>query len=279
MDTISTGSTIGFAYELYEKGILSKGDTDGLELTYGNPASMISLIKKISSREGFGNILAEGTRRAAEIIGKGAEYYAMQVKGLEMAAYEPGGLKATGFGYATSNIGASHGNGSLAFQEWGAPVPRAVDRFVEENKADIVIYNQHQSALNEVGVCCVFVRDWGNWVPRLFGKMLAAATGINEFDDWNYLCKVGERIVNLDHAFNVRDGFDRRHDTLPQRVRTEPLHSGNAPGEGQTVRTLDKFLDEYYRLRGWTSNGIPTSEKLDELGLSFAIKDMEAFLK
>ena len=79
----------------------------------------------------------------------------MQVKGLEMAAYELRGLKATGFGYATSNIGASHGNGSLAFQEWGAPVPRAVDRFVEENQADIVIYNQHQSALNEVGVCCV----------------------------------------------------------------------------------------------------------------------------
>jgi len=276
MDTISTGNTIGFAYELYEKGIITGGDTDGLELTYGNHQAMIEMIKKIARREGFGNILAEGTRRAAEIIGKGADYYAMQSKGLEMAAYEPRGLKATGFGYATSNIGASHGNGSLAFQEWGAPVPRAVDRFVEEGKADIVIFNQNNSALNEVGIICVFVRD--AWAPKLFGRMLAAATGIEEFADNQYLSRVGDRIVNLDHAFNVRDGFDRRHDTLPKRVQCEPLHTLGAPGEGQMVRTLDKFLDEYYRMRGWTQNGIPTPAKLKSLGLDFAIKDMEPFL-
>ena len=276
MDTISTGSTIGFAYELYEKGILTRGDTDGLELTYGNHAAMVELVRKIGRREGFGNILAEGTRRAAEIIGRGSDYYTMQVKGLEMAAYEPRGLKATGFGYATSNIGASHGNGSLAFQEWGSPVPRAVDRFTEDDKADIVIFNQNQSALNEVGVICVFIRDM--WAPKLFGKMLAAATGIREFADPAYLARVGDRIVNLDHAFNVRDGFDRRHDTLPKRVQTEPLHTIDAPGEGQMVRSLEKFLDDYYQLRGWTRNGIPTREKLQSLNLGFAIKDMEPFL-
>ncbi len=276
MDTITTGSTIGFAYELYEKGILTRGDTDGLELTYGNHAAMVELVKKIGKREGFGNILAEGSRRAAEIIGKGSDYYAMQTKGLEMAAYEPRALKATGFGYATSNIGASHGNGSLAFQEFGSPVPRAVDRFAEDNKADIVIFNQNNSALNEVGVICVFIRDV--WAQKLFGKMMAAATGIEEFADWGYLSQVGDRIVNLDHAFNVRDGFDRRHDTLPKRVQTEPLHTLGAPGEGQMVRTLDKFLDEYYRLRGWNNNGIPKPEKFRELGLDFAIKDMEPFL-
>jgi aldehyde:ferredoxin oxidoreductase len=277
MDTISTGSTIGFAYELYEKGILTRGDTDGLELTYGNHAAMVELIKKIGRREGFGNILAEGSRRAAELIGKGSEYYSMSTKGLEMAAYEPRGLKATGFGYATSNIGASHGNGSLAFQEWGVPVPRAVDRFTEDGKADIVIYNQNNSALNEVGIICVFIRD--SWAPRLFGRMLAAATGFREFAEPGYLSAVGERIVNLDHAFNVRDGFDRRQDTLPARVQTEPLHTLGAPGEGQIVLTLDKFLDEYYRLRGWTSRGIPTSEKLASLGLNFAIKEMAAYLQ
>jgi aldehyde:ferredoxin oxidoreductase len=83
--------------------------------------------------------------------------------------------------------------------------------------------------------------------------------------------------VNLDHAFNVRDGFDRRHDTLPKRVQTEPLHTLGAPGEGQMVKTLEKFLDEYYKLRGWNNNGIPTREKFQELGLNFAIKDMEPF--
>jgi aldehyde:ferredoxin oxidoreductase len=276
LDTISTGGCIGFAYELYEKGILTKDDTDGLELTYGNHAAMVTLIKKIGQREGFGDILAEGTMRAAHRIGKGAETFAMQSKGLELAGYEPRALKATGFGYATSNIGGSHGNGSLAFQEWGMPVPRTVDRFAEEGKADIVIFNQNNAGL-EVGIVCAFSHEWGDWYRRLFNKMLRSATGIEEFADWGYLSKVGERVWNLDRAFNVRDGFDRRHDTLPQRFQNEPLHTRKALGEGQMVRTLDKFLDEYYQLRGWTEAGIPSREKLEGLGLSYTVKDMEPF--
>ena len=275
MDTISTGNCIGFAYELYEKGILTKADTDGLELSYGDPAPMITLIKKIGRREGFGDVLAEGTMRAASRIGRGAEAYAMQVKGLELPGYEPRGLKATGFGYATSNIGGSHGNGSLAFQEWGMPVPRAVDRFTEEGKADIVIYNQNQSALSEVGCVCAFAHDWGDWYPRLFGKMLVAATGIQEFADFGYLLRAGERIVNVERAFNARDGFNRAHDKLPKRFQTEPLHTHGAQGDGQVVREMEKFLDEYYRLRGWTNYGIPSPEKLQELGLDYIVKDME----
>lgn len=278
LDTISTGGSIGFAYELYEKGIITKADTDGLELTYGNHAVMMELIKKIARREGFGDVLAEGTKRAAEHIGKGAEAYAMQVKGMEMGGYEPRGLKATGFGMATSNIGGSHGNGSIAFQEWGAPVPRAVDRFTEDDKADLVIYNQDECALNETGCVCVFSNSWGGWFPRLFGRMLVAATGLEEFADWGYLMKAGARMVNLERAFNVRDGFDRRHDTLPKRFQTEPLHTRRAQGEGQMVRKLDEFLDDYYRLRGWTQNGIPSREKLEELGLGYVVKDMEPFL-
>ncbi|MBN2060186.1 MAG: ABC transporter ATP-binding protein, partial [Deltaproteobacteria bacterium] len=275
MDTISTGGSIGFAYELYEKGILTKSDTDGLELTYGNHAAMITLITKIANREGFGDILADGTLGAARKIGKGAEAYAMQVKGLEMAGYEPRGLKATGFGYATSTIGASHTNGSLAFQEWGMPVPRAVDRFSEEGKADIVIFNQNQSALAEIGVLCSFSRGWGDWHRRLYGEMLAAATGIKEFSDGRYLALIAERIVNLERAYNVRAGFSRRQDTLPRRFITEPLHTGSARGEGEMVRALDKFLDEYYELRGWTDNGIPSRSKLENLELYSEIKDME----
>jgi aldehyde:ferredoxin oxidoreductase len=158
------------------------------------------------------------------------------------------------------------------------PVPRAVDRFTEEEKADIVIFNQNNSGL-EVGIICAFAHEWGGWHSRLFNKMLEAATGIKEFADWNYLRKAGERIVNLDRAFNVRDGFDRKHDTLPQRFQSEPLHTGKAPGEGEMVRTLDKFLDEYYRLRGWTNTGIPSREKLEELGLGYVVKDIEPFWK
>jgi aldehyde:ferredoxin oxidoreductase len=94
---------------------------------------------------------------------------------------------------------------------------------------------------------------------------------------WDYLNKAGERAWNLDRAFNVRDGFDRRHDTLPQRVQTEPLQTGKADGEGQIVRALETFLDEYYWLRGWTEAGIPSREKLQELGLEYVVKDIEPF--
>ena len=278
MDTISTGNTIGFAYELYEKGIITKADTDGLELTYGNHAAMVELVRKIGYREGFGDILAEGTVRAAKKIGKGAEAYTMQSKGLEFPAYEPRGLKATGFGYATSTIGGSHGNGSLAFQEWGTVGSGAVDRFAEDGKAEIVIGNQNGAGM-EVGIVCAFAFSCGNWYGTLFPRMLVAATGIEEFGDWGYIRQVGERVWNLDRAFNAREGIDRRHDTLPQRFQTEPLHVTDAEGEGSVVRDLEGFLDEYYRLRGWSQNGIPGREKLKELGLEYVIKDMEPFLK
>lgn len=273
LDSISTGGTIGFAFELYERGIITKKDTDGLELVYGNHGAFIELIEKIAKREGFGNILAEGTKRAASLIGKGAERYAMQVKGLEIAGYEPRGLKATGFGYATSNIGGSHSNGSLAFQEWGMPIPRAVNRFEEEGKADIVIYNQHNSALGETGIVCAFAHAWGEWYRKLYPEMLFSITGIEEFRDWAYLRKVGERIWNLDRVFNVREGFSRKDDTLPSRFLEEPLHTIDAEGEGEMIRSLDRFLDEYYELRGWTKEGIPTKEKLMELDLESLLKD------
>lgn len=278
LDTISTGNTIGFAYELYERGIITNSDTDGLELTYGNHAAMISLIRKIATREGFGDVLAEGTVRAAQHIGKGAEAYAMQSKGLEFPAYEPRGLKATGFGYATSTIGGSHGNGSLAFQEWGTVGSGALDRFTEEGKASVVIGNQNGAGM-EVGIVCAFMMSCGDWYGKLFARMLAAVTGIEEFSDMSYLRRAGERIWNLDRAFNARDGFDRRHDTLPLRIQTEPLHVIDAEGEGSVVKDLDAFLDEYYRLRGWSENGIPLPEKLQELGLGYVVKDMEPFLK
>ncbi len=276
MDTISTGGSIGFAYELYERGILTKRETDGLDLVYGNHSAMIDLVNKIARREGFGSVLAEGSARAAQIIGKGAEAYAMQVKGVELAGYEPRGLKATGFGYATSSIGGTHGNGSLAFQEWGMPVPRAVDRFAEEDKADIVIFNQNGSAFREIGILCSFSGGWGDWSRRLFPAMLKAATGIEEFGDMRYLGAVSERIINLERAFNVRHGMNRSHDTLPERFLTEPLHTGTAPGEGQMIMGLDNFLDDYYRLRGWSPDGIPTRGKLEQLGLGWLAKDLWA---
>ena len=275
MDTISTGSTIGFAFELFEKGILTKKDCDGLDLKYGNHEAMISLIKKIAAREGIGNLLAEGSLRAAASIGKGSEAYSIQVKGLELPAYEPRGAKAQGYNYATASIGASHCYGYAAQEVFGAPFPRAVDRFSEVDKADIVIFNQDGAARAEVGIVCTFAAGWG-WVPDIFGKMLAASRGIEQLADPKHLATVGERIFNLERAFNVREGLGRKDDTLPKRMLTEPLHVEGAPGEGQIVTQQDEFLDNYYKLRGWTKDGVPTAKKLNDMGLGFAAKDLKA---
>jgi len=247
LDTISTGNCIGFAYELYEKGIIDREDTDGLELVYGNHSAMISLIKKIASREGLGNLLAEGTMRAAAEIGHGAEDCAIHVKGLELPGYEPRGAKSHGFNYATSNIGGSHCYGYAGQEIFGTTVPRAINRFAEAENADIVVYNQHVTAMSEVGIVCGFARAWG-WFPQIFSKMLVAATGVEEFGHEDYLWKVGERIVNLERAFNVREGFGREQDRLPKRMLTEPLHTKGAPGEGQMVREMEEFLDRYYQI-------------------------------
>ncbi len=274
IDTISTGNTIGFAYELYEKGLLTKKDTDGLELKYGNHKAMVELVKKIARREGIGDLLAEGTIRVAEKIGKGAEFFAINAKGLELPAYEPRGSKSLGFNYATSNIGGSHSYGYATQEVFGASFPRRVDRFAEEENADIVIFNQNNVAVGELGIACAFSRGW---FPQVYDKLLIAATGIDKIAERGYLVRVGERIVNLERAFIVREGFRRKQDTLPQRMLSEPLHTRGAPGEGQMIRNLDKFLDRYYELRGWTPEGIPSAEKLNELGLNYAAKDMAQY--
>jgi aldehyde:ferredoxin oxidoreductase len=271
LDTISTGNSIGFAYELYERGIIDRKDADGLELAYGDHQTMVKLIEKIAMREGFGDILAEGTVRAASKIGRGAEACAIHAKGMELPAYEPRGAKSQGFNYATSNIGGSHCYGYAGQEVFGIPVPRPVNRFAEVENADIVIYNQNATAMGELGIVCSFARAWG-WFPQVYGKLLAAATGVERFIDPGYLIKVGERIVNLERAFNVREGFGRKDDRLPDRILKEPLHTHGAPGEGEMVREMEKFLDRYYELRGWTEKGVPTATKLDELGLGQIVK-------
>ena len=273
LDTISAGNSVGFAFELYEKGIITKADTDRLELTYGNHAAMVKLIKKIALREGFGNILAEGTMRAAVAIGKGAEHYAIHVKGLELPAYEPRGAKTMGYNYATASIGASHCYGYGSQDVFGAILPRPSDRFAEEENADLVVFNQDAAAWKETGIACTFSSGWG-WVDSHFGKLLAASRGIEEIADMKHLLKTAKRIITLERAFNVQEGKGRKDDTLPQRMLTEPLHTNGAPGEGETVRRQDRFLDKYYKLRGWTKEGIPSAEELENLGISYVAKDI-----
>ncbi len=275
IDTISAGNCVAFAYELYERGIIDRSDTDGIELVYGDHQTMVKLIRKIGLREGFGSILAEGTVRASRVIGRGAEAYAIHAKGMELPAYEPRGAKSQGFNYATSNIGGSHCYGYAAQEVFGVPFPRPINRFEEAKNADIVIGNQDSAATGEVGIICNFSRGWG-WFPANFGGLLAVATGIEASADPVFLRKLGERIVNVERAFNVREGFGRADDRLPSRILNEPLHTLGAPGEGEIVREMEEFLDRYYELRGWTGNGAPTPGKLTELGLTELTKNMPA---
>jgi aldehyde:ferredoxin oxidoreductase len=152
-------------------------------------------------------------------------------------------------------------------------MPRPVNRFAETENADIVIANQNGTAMGEVGIVCSFARAWG-WFPQVYGKLLAASTGVDRFAEIGNLAKTGERIVNLERAFNAREGFGRRDDTLPSRMLNEPLHTYDAPGEGEMVREREKFLDRYYELRGWSAQGVPTAAKLKELGLEEITSDL-----
>ncbi len=264
MDSISCGVTLGLAYELFEKGLLTAADTGGLELKYGNTAAAMELIRRTGLRQGIGDLLAEGSKRVGERIGKGAEKCSVQVKGMEMAGYEPRGAKRQGLAYATSCIGASHNIAFIEQEIYGLPRPHPVDRLADEGSADVVKLSQDRVAMNEVGIGCAFSQ--GMSPVRNFCDMLRTVTGVAEFGDPPYMFAVGERIYNLERLYNLREGFTRRDDSLPVRMLTEPLAKA-AASEGQIVRKQDALLDEFYALRGWDNNGVPTPEKLKELGI------------
>ncbi len=263
LDTISTGVAIAFAMELYEKGIISKSETDGLELRWGDPDVVVDMVRRIALRIGLGHLLGEGVKRAAEVIGRGAEKYAMHIKGLELPAYDPRSAKAHGLNFVTSTIGASHCIGWNKFEILG--VPRKVDPFTTEGKGELTKLVQDETASVETAVFCTFPLSNNMITLDLYSKLLHAATGIEKFKDPRYLQLVGERIFNLERAFLVREGVNANQDTAPERIVKEPMP--REPSKDQ-VFELDVLLRDYYRARGWNEQGIPTREKLEELGLA-----------
>jgi len=272
LDTVSAGNSIGFAYELYQRGIITREDTDGLELNWGDPAPMMTLIQKISDREGLGKLLGEGTKRAAAQIGKGAEDYAMQVKGLELPGYEPRAVKGYGLIFATSNVGAHHMYGRPRAELAGKK-----DKLTEVDKGKDAADAEILQATQDTVIQCAFSPVTG-FNAQQRSELLVMATGFKEFADPAYLDKVGERTLCLERCFNVREGFDRKDDTLPKRMRTEPLKDAG-PATGQTFKNLDGLLDEYYDVLGYTRQGIPSEAKLKELGLDSVVADIKKFSK
>ena len=261
MDTISTGNICAFAMELFDRGILTTKDTGGLELSFGNHEAMIALIHLIGRREGLGKVLAEGVRSAAKAIGRGAEKYAMHVKGMELAGYDPRGAKSQGLAYATSPRGGCHHTG-YAEEELYNP---SFDRFTIEGKEAVAKKNQDRSVLYDSTGICAFPTQLGVVDLDTMAKLLSSATGFTSLSSPEQLLKVGERAFNLERLFNWREGMKQEADALPERFLKEPLAKGNS--KGQTI-DLPTLLPRYYKLRGWNAEGRPTDELLLELGLT-----------
>lgn len=274
LDVITTSEMISFAMELYQRGILSRAEADGLDLTWGKVETVLALIDKINRREGFGDVLADGVKAAARKIGRGSEQYAFHVKGLELFQADPRGLKAYALGYAVASRGGDHLRSEPSFEFSGDAAagqkiyghPDAAFRLKYKGKGRVVKHYEEWSALADCLEACkntivnMEIVDFD-----MAAKLLRATIGW-EFDGEEVQAAC-ERVVNLERAFNTREGLNRRDDSLPHRFTHEPLPDDSGPSAGSVVE-LQPMLDEYYQARGWeVSTGLPTFGKLRELGL------------
>lgn len=281
LDSISTGVVIAFAMECYEKGLLTRDDTGGLELRYGDEQVVIELIHRIGRREGIGDLLAEGVMRAAERIGKGADRFAMHTKGQELPMHEPRGKRSLAIAYATSSIGADHmkaphdpfyesldaeGHSSLASLGLLEPVDR-----LDLGPAKVRAYHYSQkvwSLYDSVGMCKFVGVPIGALAINKLVEYVQAVTGWNA-SLWELL-KVAERSEAMARLFNCREGFTPADDILPERM-FEGLENGHLAGKALDREELQQALRMYYQMQGWDEQtGRPTPARLAELGLTWA---------
>ncbi len=286
LDTISCGKTISFAMELYEKGIWTKDDTDGLDLTWGNAEAQVELVEKIAKREGVGKILSNGVRKAAEQIGGDAWKYAVHVKGLEASGQDPRAHQSIGLTYATNVRGADHLRSISCIEELGYP-KIAGDRFGAEkadaileimspkHKGEVVWDMEDLYALVDSAVICKYATMWPPvFYYDTFVNVIPALTGMEEWGNPKYVRLAGQRISHLRRAFNHRLGITRKDEKLPPRLLSEPMPTGPAKGG---LPDLDEMLDEYYEFRGCDrETGYPIEEKLKELQLDFVVDELKA---
>jgi aldehyde:ferredoxin oxidoreductase len=285
MDTISCGATIAFAMDCFERGLLTTQDTGGIELRFGNAEAMVRMVEQIAGREGLGDMLAEGSARAAKRIDGGAEELAVVVKGHDLPAHMPEVKRSLGLIYAVNPFGADHqssehdpsyGSDFEFYQERMAsldlldPQP---DRSLSPEKIRFALYTQQFLSMQDSANVCQFVYgpSWHLYSPNQLVEMLCAVTGW-DLSLWE-LMKVGERRLNMMRAFNAREGLTREHDVLPPKV-LQPKSGGPSDGESVTPAELEPAKDKYYEMCGWDENGIPTRAKLEELGLGWVADDI-----
>jgi aldehyde:ferredoxin oxidoreductase len=267
LDTIETGAMVAFAMELYEQGILSKTDADGLDLTWGNWQAAMELVRKIGRKEGLGAFLGRGLKETSQHLGGLASEFALHVKGMAPPAHDPRAYNSVALGYATSNRGACHLQGfthiferNIFFKEWGYDKP--LDRFGVEKKGELVAKSQDLMALFDSLALCKF-SIFGGVTPSILTEWLNYVTG------WDIgieeLSRCGERIFNLKRLYNVRLGISRKDDRLPDRLLTHRRKEG---GAAQNLPPLHIMLSDYYEYRGWNEFGIPRSDKLESLRIN-----------
>ncbi len=274
LDAITLSEVIAWAMECHERGLISRQEADGLDLAWGNGETVLALIHKVAFREGFGASLADGVEKAAERLGRGSEEFALHGKGLELFQADVRSIKAYGLGNAVSSRGADHLRSEPWFEFSNDPeegirrygIPETAFRLEYKGKGLVVKHFEEMAAISDAtGVCKntynnMEVLDWDGTA-----ELLQATTG------WDLtgeeVRRIGERIVNLERLFIAREGITRRDDTLPRRFLQEPMPEGSGPSTG-SVLELEPMLDEYYRARGWdVATGLPTPDKLAELGL------------
>ena len=290
IDTMSTGVTIAFAMECYEKGLITKKDTEGLDLTWGNHKAIVQLVEQIAKRQGIGNLLAEGSRKAAEKLGGGAEDFAMHVKGMEFPLHDVRGMKGHGLGIATSNRGACHLQvetddmfesqlaPDIGIDEKTFPKEHRDRLYAGPEKVKIVkIIGDLFAVFDSLIICKWTTYPCGGYKTQTLVDVVATATG------WDFtideLMKTGDRIINLCRAFNAREGITRKDDKLPKRF-SEPLPEGPYKGEAFPEDVFERMLTQLYELRGWDEKtGIPTREKLEELELGYVADSLETLLQ
>ena len=251
MDPISFGGTLAAAMELYEMGVITDEDTDGVPLNFGNPEALTVMAEKTGKYEGFGKILGLGSQRLCEKFGH--PELSMTVKGQEFAGYDSRALQGMGLGYATSSRGACH----MKHDVFG---PDMEDQTGEGKALPCKKSQDKISIIDSTGLCWFTLSGWK--ITDFQQQIDAACEG-----NWTVerLYETGERIWNLERQFNIAAGLTSEDDSLPPRLLNEPAKSGMAKGK---VSDLDKMLPEYYELRGWTADGVPTKETLERLGLT-----------
>ena len=257
LDTITMGATIACAMDLFADKIITEKNTDGVTLRWGDAETMVKLVGMTGRREGFGDQLAEGSYRLAKKYGH--TEYSMTVKKQEMPAYDPRGVQGIGLNFATANCGAAHVRGyTIAPEVLGNPFK--VDQHITKGKPALVkTFQDLTAALDSTGAC--LFTTFGIGAEEL-AAMLSACTGI-AYSTEDFM-KTGDRIWNLERLWNLKAGLTKADDTLPDRVLKEPIQTGPSKGD---ISHLDVMMPEYYKLRGWDEDGVPTEVKLRSLAL------------